>query len=390
MESVERNAIEVATKDRDLSLFRWSNFSNWFGPASVKPTSVLFLAEGPTACSEIILEPFMTLAAENEIELRVLYESEYSGWKLRRIARNYDVLFAFRSCTPRAAKICDAAKRAGKFVVWSSDDDLLSLDSDNPAGKRHEHADIRNATESMMRNADQLWLFSQKMCQRYEHLGVPTTFTRVAVPTVPDTPPQDTACSHDTFTIGHIGDYSHAPEMELLVETLERLEHANLPQPWRFDFVGYTPEPLQNHPNVRSVPYISGLENFHRWLKNANWNVGVAPLRATRFNECKTDNKFRTFAAFGIPGVYSASSPYTESVTHCENGLLVEHSAEAFTDAIAMLARDPSLRTRIQSGAKRACDTLYSSDAITDLYRRFFALRQCGSNARHGDGQLAA
>lgn len=387
MNSVRQHAV-VAIKDKDASLFRWPRFSGWFNSTIDRPTSVLFLAEGPTACSEIILQPFFALAAENEISLRILYESEYSGWKLRRIARNYDVLFAFRSCTPRAAKVCNAAKRAGKLVVWSSDDDLLSLDSDNPAGSRHEHPHIRHATESMMKNADHLWLFSQRMCQRYEHLGVPTTYTRVAVPRIPDV--EHNFSKTSTFVIGHIGDYSHAPEMEPLVDAVKQLEAANIPHPWRFDFVGYTPESIKDHPNVRSVPYIPGVENFHRWLNDANWSIGVAPLRATRFNECKTDNKFRTFAAFGIPGIYSKSSPYTESVTHRQNGLLVEHTGSAFADAIATLANDASLRERLKVGAKATCDTLYNESAITNLYRQFFTLQNCDANARNGAGHLAA
>jgi hypothetical protein len=330
----------------------------------------MFMVEGQTTCSDIILEPFTELANSSEIILNVAFESDNSGRQLRRLARQTDVLFAFRSCTPRARKACAAAKRSGKLVVWSSDDDLLALDSSNPAGARHERPKIRQATERMIAMADRHWLFSERMRERYKKFRVPTFLSQVAAP---QCEMMVEPLSDGTFVVGHIGDYSHEPEMRVLIDAIECLDRMRLEYRWRMEFVGYTPIELENHPNVRSIPYIAGVNNFHAWLQSSGWHLGLAPLRDTRFNQCKTDNKFRTFAAFGIPGIYSNTSPYMESVVDGETGRLVEHTGTDFANAIVELMADSASRNQIRIAANSLCGTKYSRNAVNEGYRDFFA-----------------
>lgn len=330
--------------------------------------SMVFLAEGETACSEIILKPFEQLQKNGELNLVVLFENRHSDQEIRRAIHLCDTLFAFRACTPRAENLFKLSKDLGKFTIWSADDDLLSLNADNPVGRRHQTPAIRNATRNMMWSADHLWLYSKVMANRYQSEGLNASWIHLAI----DFFQRRDVNKSNTIRLGHIGDYSHAHEMSPVVEAINRLAKKSNKLDWTIDFAGYLPPRLKNLKQVREVPYIRGVDNFHKWLANANWDIGIAPLRESTFNACKTDNKFRTFAGFGIPGIYSNVSPYTDSVKDRYDGILVDNSPKAFLSAIEELMSDESLRNRICENSQNTARLRYTNETLIPIYRAFF------------------
>lgn len=338
---------------------------------------ILFLTEAPTACSEIVLEPFMRLRDEGCIRLTVMHECDHRGWRLRMAARRSEVVFVFRGCTPRAERVCLAARRAGRMVIWSADDDLLGIDPSTEVGARHHEPAIRGATERMIAAADLLWLFSWPLAERYRRFGVPIHVSPVAAPlgAFADVAARASRCEDagQAVTIGHIGDASHAADMAPLVDVVHRLDLAGLNVPWRFEFAGHLPDELVGHPRVSHVPYIRGVAAFHRWLQAADWRIGIAPLRDTPFNRCKTDNKFRTFAAAGIAGVYAAVAPYIESVRHGMSGLLVPHDPAAYAAALQDLIMDGDRRRRLAFAGWQAVGERHSPARVLGGYREMFA-----------------
>lgn len=92
--------------------------------------------------------------------------------------------------------------------------------------------------------------------------------------------------------------------------------------------------------------------SYHSYLKSMQsdikWNVAIAPLLDCSFNVSKSDIKFLEYAAFGFPGVYSASHAYS-SVVHNETGLLAD--VDDFGQSILTLLDTPELRTRIEGNA---------------------------------------
>ncbi len=336
------------------------------------PPRILFVTEGQTACSELVTAPLAALHAQGKIRFTVAFEHDYPGAQLRRLARTAcDLLMVFRASTRRGLRTFQAAKRAGKRTVWASDDDLLSLDASNPVGSRYQRPKVRNSINTMMKNADGLWVFSSAMADKYRSMGFQTIYDCRSLAPLREAAlkPESASDVHaDCIRIGHIGDYSHANEMHHLVRAIQSLTAMKLEREWKIDFVGYTPEELTGHPRVRSIPYITGIDAFHQWLGTADWSIGIAPLRDTPFNRCKTDNKFRTFSAFGIAGVYSNIPPYSDSVSHGQTGMLCADDSEAYAQTLAKLIENDSLRNRIQTNAKQVCHERYSQDAVEAQY----------------------
>ena len=85
---------------------------------------------------------------------------------------------------------------------------------------------------------------------------------------------------------------------------------------------------------------------------------GYAP--GTEFHRCKHYNKYIEYAAWGIPGIYSAAEPYTQAVRDGENGLLCPNTEEGWYAAMARLIEDAALRRRLGETARREAETVYS------------------------------
>jgi hypothetical protein len=85
---------------------------------------------------------------------------------------------------------------------------------------------------------------------------------------------------------------------------------------------------LQNHRKVTHLPYFDDIGAYYRYLRTAGWTIGLAPLRDSDGNRAKTGNKYREYAALGIPGIYSDMPVYSSSVRHGETGYLAPHTEQ--------------------------------------------------------------
>lgn len=85
-------------------------------------------------------------------------------------------------------------------------------------------------------------------------------------------------------------------------------------------------------------------DRFSTWLRRRRrrWDIGIAPLAKTPFNDAKSDLKFLEYTALGLPTVASADSPYAGADAH--GAVLVENDPEAWAAAIEELADFPGRR----------------------------------------------
>jgi glycosyltransferase involved in cell wall biosynthesis len=94
------------------------------------------------------------------------------------------------------------------------------------------------------------------------------------------------------------------------------------------------------------------------------FDVGIMPLADTPWERGKCAYKLLQVMAAGKPVVASPVGANREVVRHGENGFLAE-SADEWADALRTLARDPALRARLGSAARRSIADGYSVDAVT-------------------------
>lgn len=115
----------------------------------------------------------------------------------------------------------------------------------------------------------------------------------------------------------------------------------------RFEFMGWWPFQVHGLANVTCIPGVRGYERYAEIAVSRRWDIGLAPVGSSLFENCKTTLKYLEYSAMGVAGIYSNSPLYGATVRHDETGLLVANTPAAWLDAIERLADDATFRKRI-------------------------------------------
>jgi len=267
-----------------------------------------------------------------------------------------------RLAEPPMSWLPDYFRERGRPYVYFLDDNFFELgtDIDPRNGPYYQHPAVRDALDGFLRGATLVWLMSGTLRAYLQDRlpGLPTLLTHAPIDLATwDAAPAGTAPAlpgdDATFRVG----YPSTPRdnMARLLTEIVSICGARFGGSVGFEFVGWWPAAVQDAPNVRCFPAIADYRDYAAFVKSRRWDCAIAPLADSLFENCKTDNKFRDYAAAGVAGIYSRTSLYHASVVDGATGLLVENDAAAWVDAIASLRDAAGLRATI---AKAAYDTV--------------------------------
>lgn len=127
-----------------------------------------------------------------------------------------------------------------------------------------------------------------------------------------------------------------------------------------FEFVGWWPHSIAAHPRVKTFEAIRDYEAYVGFVGQRAWDLGIAPLGDSLFENCKTNNKFREYAAARVPAIYSDVPLYRSCVDSNVTGWLEPNDPELWARRIAAVAVDPSLRRRVADTAHRVVAETYA------------------------------
>ncbi len=109
---------------------------------------------------------------------------------------------------------------------------------------------------------------------------------------------------------------------------------------------------LSDHPRVRHLSHVADYNTyFSRFVAEA-FDIGLAPLPDDPFHRCKSNNKFREFAASGVAGLYSDMVVYNSWVAHGATGWLVPDGDDAWFAALELAITRADQRARIAANAQ--------------------------------------
>ncbi len=149
------------------------------------------------------------------------------------------------------------------------------------------------------------------------------------------------------LTIGYIGTRSHIGDLEALAPVIEKIGHI-YPEQVQFRFwIEQSPSQLMRFSNIHWSPFMAPrYDDYIDWMAEIQPDIWIAPLLDSPFNRVKSPIKFLEYSACGVPGVYSKVAPYTEVITHGENGLLAS-SMDEWVEMICLLVEDSAKRREI-------------------------------------------
>lgn len=116
------------------------------------------------------------------------------------------------------------------------------------------------------------------------------------------------------------------------------------------------PAALAGHSDqIFRIPFLDA-DDYLRAV--AGWDINIAPLENTAFNQAKSNIKFIEAAAFRVPSICSATQPFAAVIEHGRNGMLARHPRE-WEEALRQLVESEPLRRRMGQEAHRTAMARY-------------------------------
>lgn len=230
-----------------------------------------------------------------------------------------DLYWAIRPTSMRSLSIARAVKESGKFYIVDYDDDLLNLPSILTWRKKNAYKCITIADVVLGVNpclVDEYAKIAEK--HRGIVLNTPVLKNELLDPFVPK------AKINFVYAAGRDHELFFEQLFFPILGTLLEKYHNEV----HFTFIGVKP-------NLKKIGYqecfsfidLMPLDKYNEYMATHRFNVGLAPLEDTNFNNHKYFNKFIEYSKLGMLGLFSNCKPYTYAVNN-NNGYLIDNIPE--------------------------------------------------------------
>jgi GT2 family glycosyltransferase/glycosyltransferase involved in cell wall biosynthesis len=322
------------------------------GRTSVVAILERFSSGTPTPCSYIrLLQPLDHPAIGGDFEVVLADANQALDYRA-------DIMVTQRHAVGdlhAAAALIRHCRDHGITLLYDLDDDLRHVPHDHPdAMALRPQARL---ISRLVRDADAVWVSTPSLAATLEDLRDTVAVVengldeRLWAATPPALPPRQ-----GPVRILFMGTATHDADFAIVEMALARLktmfaEHVSV------DLLG-----ISNRPNLPfwvnrvSLPAhaSSSYPGFVNWITQQHWDIGIAPLADTSFNNCKSAIKALDYAALGLPVLASDRNVYRGSLADGPGGCLLPDDDHAWFIALAQLVRDRKLRERLAAGARDA------------------------------------
>lgn len=346
------------------------------------------------------LRPLARLRQEGRCAIHVLEEAavvarlRHGGEAaLRRLLQELfrelrpTVVCLSRYSGPHPQLIQEFARRQGLPLLAHLDDDLFAVpDTLGPEKLRYYHDPVRQGNLRLaMSGCDLLYASTAALADRLASRDWPVPVFAGEISSAASPLPAAPAVRRPPGqeTVGYMGTRGHEADLELAVPALQALMDAR--PGLRIEIFGTVglPAGLARFPGrVRHIPAVRDYEEFLGTLVTLAWDVGLAPLRHTVFNSCKTDTKWVEYTAAGIPVAVSDRTVYRRAA---RDGAAMLVPDDGWRQALVALLDNPSERASLRERARARLEAEY---APTRLEAQLLAvLARLGTGPRVSTGQ---
>lgn len=271
-----------------------------------------------------------------------------------------------RVCTPRLSWLPGYMLKRHIDYIYFLDDNFWQLVGEGELAHYYQSPEVISSLDQFVLNAT-LVIVNSETLHNFLSIRFPTVRCYLLSPpfdveiTRPFIHPVSASMEKGVSVIGYAGGYKQKEFdfiSEIVLSLLKRRSDI------RFEFIGNIPLGLKTNPAAQWFPGFSDYEQYLIFKASRCWNVGLAPLFSSPFNQSKTDNKFREYGGCGIPGIYSDVIPYSRSVHTGVTGILVENKAECWVEAILNIIDNDELQISIRKNAFEYVDNYYSHQSV--------------------------
>lgn len=237
-----------------------------------------------------------------------------------------------------ARELVRKLKASGKKLFVDNDDAFSNLSHDHPELEMYSVKDV--ALRYLMSEADRVWFSTKKLAELYrdaapranviENMLDPRlwrNYRKVRRELQPS------SC----LQMLYMGTATHDSDFALVLPALDRL-HQLHPGSFALTVVGALRTPPERPWLSVLTPPRGGYPEFVRWLvQQGPFDVGLAPLVSSEFNDCKSDIKFLDYSALGIVSCLSDVPAYRGIIGEQQLALLARNDVDGWFEQLNAL-----------------------------------------------------
>jgi glycosyltransferase involved in cell wall biosynthesis len=251
--------------------------------------------------------------------------------------------------------LLERSRISGTRIIVDNDDAFGLLRAEEPYA---DFLSMRNERmKVLMAAAEQCWFSTPRLADEYrQNCSACRIIPNTLDPRLWSTSrPRFEFPANDRVRLLYMGTARHSGDLAMLLPALDAVA-ARRPGSLELTVMGVAgavpPRPwlyrLQIPLSARTYP------SFIRWLvRQGPFDVGLAPLERTPFNDCKSDIKFLDYSAMGLLSMVSDVPAYTEVAKSRGLAITVENSTDAWTSALAQILESPKKYREIAAAAHR-------------------------------------
>jgi len=295
--------------------------------------------------------PLDQLAAHGH-EVRYASGNEDKPVTLSDLQDGWDVIVSQRQITHKSLESWRRARGPFNRLVYETDDDVFSITADNfQAFSLYNREDIRDTVIHGAEVADLVTVTTDHLASV---MAVNTGNQHVAVlpNCIPEWVLELPPAMRERPAVGWQGGASHGVDVGIIAKPARQFLK-RFPG-WDLHLKGTDYRPTFRAGKQASFgDWIPVYDKPQDYYASVDFDIGLAPLADTPFNNSKSDIKVLEYGARGIPSIASDCEVYRNFIEHGVNGFLVRHDHE-WLHYMSLLAGDVKLRCDMGDAAREA------------------------------------
>jgi len=280
-----------------------------------------------------------------------------------------DVVICLRGYSCLEEKIIVKAHHMGKFCISYWDDDLLNPHSDYMILKSRQEA-----MKQILMNSEMVFSPNPLLGEKY---AAHTIQNRFALERTIINPAEITTHSrikkNGKIKVVYAASKGHTKTFNAIILPFMDELCRQFGDRISLTFIGLEPD-LSHYSDRLEIYTLSGmpLEEYRAHMREAKYDIGLAPLRGIGFDQYKYYNKFIEYTMAGIVGIYTDCAPYNLIVKDGVNGngCLCGNTANGWINAIKKLTDDDILRNQCLENAQEQLKKEFNRDIVYNMYRK--------------------
>lgn len=311
---------------------------------------------------------------------------EYSNFLSYPLGLRYDAILVPRASNPYLYGILKALQKAGKVIIYETDDLLQDIPDWNIA-KSDDHEEKNKVRKEIMNLADGMIVSTEELgeyCGLQEkthvcHNAIDSTLWPMRVPQ--NLSVKECRATNDKIKIMWAGSNTHKKDLDLVAYSMQRIAEG-FQDTVEIIFIGYMPEKITTaysnggklslgvNPKYKNIKYHPGchVSKWSNLLSSYQPNIILAPLVDCPFNRAKSELKALEGWAMGAAVIASDIAPFRRAIKNDYDGVLVSENQNEWYEKIYELIVNVEKR---KSLAVNGLNTLTSRYLINKDVRNY-------------------